>query len=115
MSTNREDLHRLTDELPEDVAGVVLQFARAALAKDAEGERYLAGIAADPERLAHFRAAIDVGLEQAERGEGQPASDVFADLRPRAEVLHAGPSPHHARLPRLPVSCADPSGGWPRA
>lgn len=33
VSTNREDLHRLADELPDDVAGKVVRFARAELAK----------------------------------------------------------------------------------
>lgn len=86
MSTNRENLHRLTDELPEHVAGVVLQFARAELARDAGGDGYLDGIEADPERLARFRAAVDVGLGQAERGEGRPATEVFADLRRQTQA-----------------------------
>ena len=43
MSTNRENLHRLTDELPEHVAGIVLQFARAELAMEADAAPYLPG------------------------------------------------------------------------
>ena len=34
----------------------------------------------DPE-FAGIRAAVREGLEQAERGEGRPAEEVFADLR----------------------------------
>jgi predicted transcriptional regulator len=34
----------------------------------------------DPE-FADIRAAVQEGLEQAERGEGRPANDVFGELR----------------------------------
>jgi predicted transcriptional regulator len=38
----------------------------------------------DPES-AEIRAAVMEGLEQAKRGEGRPAEDVFAELRDRRQ------------------------------
>ena len=95
MSTNRDELGDLLPRLSEEAAGKVLHFARAELAREAagedtEGDDYLDGIAADPERLARFRAAIDVGMAQSERGEGRPASEVFAELRLRTAAMRGG-------------------------
>ncbi len=45
----------------------------------------LDAIAADPERLSRFRAAVDVGWEQSQRGEGRPADEVFSEIRRRTQ------------------------------
>lgn len=87
------------DELIDDLRSLppaklaeVIDFVGRLRGRDDDDETDVAldAIAADPERLARFRAAIDVGLEQAERGEGQPASDVFADLASRYRQRHEG-------------------------
>ena len=53
MSTNREELHRLADELPEAELAAVLDFARAR--RPREGRRFvpdvLAGVPIDDEPL----------------------------------------------------------------
>lgn len=41
----------------------------------------LDAIASDPERLARFRAAIDVGWQQSERGQGRPLDDIVTDIK----------------------------------
>lgn len=88
MSTDRDELHRMADELSDDLAGKVVQFARAEMAKDANdaGDEYLDELAADPERLARFRTAIDVGWQQSEWGEGRPVDEVFAEIRRRTKA-----------------------------
>jgi len=40
----------------------------------------------DDEEFLETKSAIDEALEQAERGEGRPAEDVFAHLRARHEL-----------------------------
>ncbi len=57
---------------------------------DARADADLDAIAADPERLAKFRAAIDVGWQQSQRGEGRPADEVFADIRRRKQERPLG-------------------------
>jgi hypothetical protein len=41
----------------------------------------------DPDYL-EIRAAVEEGLEQAERGEGRPADEVFAELRAKHGISH---------------------------
>lgn len=82
---NPDELHALVDALPEDSRGKAQVFLLGLVQgrDDVDGE--LDAIVGDPARFERLKAAIEVGWQQAERGEGLPLGDAFADVRRRTQ------------------------------